>query len=113
MTPCVIKLDGQCLYSELPVEVIHGLLADVVTRYESLFTFGEPVYPSGMPELLFKVLLDGYGFAACSDSLNIDVLDLRAVRVNANPQPDPQWKDVFVGRILATTFASTINAPRN
>lgn len=109
MNPCVIKLDGQHLYSELPVEQIHDLLADVVTRYESFFTFSEPKYPDGMPELLFKVLSDGYGFATCSNPLNIEVVDLRAVRVIANPKPDQQWKDVFAGRILAATFASTIN----
>ncbi|MPQ69253.1 hypothetical protein [Pseudomonas sp. MWU12-2323] len=105
----MIQLDDQFLYSELPVEQIHDLLADVVARYESFFTFCEPKYPDGVPELLFKVLSDGYGFATCSNPLKIEVVDLRAVRVVGSPHPGQQWKDVFAGRILAATFASTIN----
>jgi hypothetical protein len=113
MSPCVIKLDARYLYSELPVEVVHDLLSDVITRYEGFFTFGQPLYPDGMPELLLKVLMEGYGFAACSEPLNIAVIDLRAVRVGVKQQIDPQWNDVFAGRILAQTFASTLSAHRN
>lgn len=109
MNACVIKLDNQHLYVELPEAVIHDVLADVVTRYESFFTFAEPTYPEGQPKLLFKVLSAGYGLSKCSDSLGLPVIDLRAVRVMPKTEVDPQWADVFVGRILAATFASTIN----
>ncbi|MCF5371331.1 hypothetical protein [Pseudomonas syringae] len=105
----MIKLDTQYLYIELPEAVIHDLLADVVTRYESFFTFAEPTYPEGQPELLFKVLSAGYDLSICSSSLGVPVIDLRALRVMARTKTNPQWADVIVGRILAATFASTIN----
>jgi len=109
MNACVIKLDNRRLYVELPACLIHELLADIVTRYESLFTFMEPVYPNGQPELLYLALNEGYGLPPCGDSVGIDVVDLRVLSVSANPTPDAQWKDLHVGRILAQTFASTIN----
>lgn len=109
MNVCVIKLDNYHLYAELPSSLVLDMLSDVVTRYESLFTFCEPHYPNGQPELLFKVLASGYGLAACDEAVRIETIDLRALSVSANPAPDDQWKDVFVGRILAATFASTIN----
>jgi hypothetical protein len=109
MNACVIKLDSQRLYVQLPLELVHELLADVVTRYESFFTFGDPVYPDGQPELLFKALSEGYALAACDESLGVDVVDLRALRVEPKPAADAKWKDPFVGRILASAFASTIN----
>ena len=109
MDACVIKLDHKHLYVELPASLVRDLLSDVVTRYESFFTFGEPVYPDGQPELLYNVLSDGYGLQSCDESLGVEVIDLRAQRVTANAAPKKQWKDVFAGRILAATFASTIN----
>lgn len=109
MNPCVIKLDSQYLYTELAASLVHELLADVVTRYEGLFTFSDPHYPDGKPELLFKVLAEGYGLPICTDSLGIEVVDLRTVRIEAKAKSDDQWKEVFAGRILAATFARTIN----
>lgn len=109
MNACVIKLDNRCLYLELPASLVRELLADIVTRYERLFTFMEPIYPQGKPELLFKALADGYGLPACTESVGVDVLDLRAHDVEANAVVDVQWKEPHVGRILAQTFASTIN----
>ena len=111
MTACVIKLDQQRLFTDLPACLVRDLLSDVVARYESFFTFSEPVYPDGQPELLFKVLLNGYGLKPCDESVGIEVVDLRALRVDASATPNDQWKDVFAGRILAATFASTINCP--
>lgn len=109
MNACVIQLDNRRLYVELPVGLVHELLADIVTRYESLFTFMEPVYPNGQPELLYLALTEGYGLPSCSDSVGIEVVDLRALSVVANPMPSEQWKDLHVGRILAQTFASTLS----
>ena len=109
MNACVIKLDAQRLYAELPAQKIRELLGDVVARYESFFTFGEPSYPEGQPELLFRVLADGYGLAQCADYVGLEVVDLRALRVHPNAKTDSQWKDPFAGRILALAFASTIN----
>src|SRR5690606_26227187 len=106
---CVIKLDTNYLYTELSAELVHDLLADVITRYQGFFTFDKPVYPEGQAELLFKVLADGYGLASCTDSLGVEVIDLRAVRVEPKVKPDVKWKDPFAGRIMAATFASTIN----
>lgn len=111
MNACVIKLDQNRLYIDMPASFVRDLLSDVVARYESFFTFGEPVYPDGQPELLYKVLSDGYDLQPCAESVGLEVVDLRAVRVEASSTPDAQWKDVFVGRILASTFASTINCP--
>lgn len=111
MNACVIKLDQNHLYAELPPDLMLELLSDVVTRYESFFTFCEPHYPDGQPELMFKVLSSGYGLASCDKAVGIETVDLRAVRLSANLAPDEQWKDVLVGRILAATFASTINRP--
>lgn len=111
MNPCVIKLDNNRLYSELSADIVCDLISDVVTRYESFFTFSEPHYPEGQPELLYKVLANGYGLASCDESVGIEVVDLRALRLSAKLAPDDQWKDLFVGRILAATFASTINRP--
>lgn len=111
MNACVIKLDHKRLYAELPPSLVLDLLSDVVTRYERLFTFCEPHYPDGQPELLFKALACGYGLSPCDEAVGIETVDLRTVRVSAKHAPDDQWKDVFVGRILAATFASTINRP--
>ncbi|HDS1721567.1 hypothetical protein NPS53_08660 [Pseudomonas putida] len=107
----MIKLDQKRLYVELPANLVRDLLADLVTRYESFFTFGEPVYPDGQPELLYNVLSNGYDLQPCDESVGVEVIDLRAERVVANSAPKEQWKDVFAGRILAATFASTINRP--
>ncbi|MFL1449310.1 hypothetical protein ACI77O_13015 [Pseudomonas tritici] len=104
----MIKLDSQYLVAELPASVIRHVLGDVVARYESFFTFGEPTYPHGQAELLFKVLADGYGLATCTHSIGVEVVDLRAVRVVANPNLDAEWKDPFVGRIMAAAFTSTL-----
>ncbi len=109
MNACVIKLDSRRLYVELPACLVHELLADIVTRYERLFTFMEPVYPQGKPELLFEVLADGYGLPACTESVGVDVVDLRVHDVEANAEADMRWKELHVGRILAQKFASTIN----
>lgn len=111
MNACVIKLDQNCLYAELPASLVLDLLSDVLGRYEGFFTFSEPVYPDGQPELLYKVLSSGYGLKACDEAVGLEVVDLRAVRIQASPALNDQWKDVFVGRILAATFASTINRP--
>ncbi|WP_121498123.1 hypothetical protein [Pseudomonas aeruginosa] len=109
MTASVIKLHQQRLYVELPAPVVHELLADMVTRYESFFTFGEPTYPEGQPALLFKALSEGYGLPTCGESLGLEVIDLAELKVQPNAAPDPLWKDLHVGRILAAAFASTIN----
>lgn len=111
MNACVIKLDHNRLYAELPADLVRDLLSDAVTRYESFFTFGEPVYPDGQPELLYDVLSNGYGLQSCDESVGIEVIDLRAQRVEPNSAPQARWKDIFAGRILAATFASTINRP--
>lgn len=111
MKACVIKLDHNRLYTELPPSLVRELLSDVVARYESFFTFSDPAYPDGQPELLYKVLADGYGLQPCDESVGIEVVDLRALRVEASSVLNDQWKDVFAGRILAATFASTINCP--
>ena len=109
MNASVIKLNQQRLYIELPAPMVHDLLADLVTRYESFFTFGEPSYPEGQPALLFKALSEGFGLPACGESLGLEVIDLAALKVQSKAVPDPRWKDLHVGRILAAAFASTIN----
>ena len=109
MNACVIKLDDSRLYVELPSQLVHELLADIVTRYERFFTATEPVYPRGKPELLYQALSEGYGLLTCSESLKLEVVDLRAVDVKANMEPDEQWKELHVGRILALSFASTLS----
>jgi len=109
MNACVIQLDNRRLFVELPERLVHELLADIVTRYESLFTFMEPVYPKGKAELLFLALSEGYGLPSCTESVGVDVVNLRALSVEANAMADEQWKELHVGRILAQTFASTIN----
>lgn len=109
MNACVIKLDQNRLYADLPASLVIDLLSDVLARYESFFTFSEPVYPDGQPELLFKVLSSGYGLPPCDESVGIEVVDLRALRVEASSAPSDQWKDMFAGRVLAAIFASTIN----
>lgn len=111
MNACVIRLDDCRLYVELPAQLVHELLVDIVTRYERLFTATEPVYPKGQAELLFHVLSDGYGLPTCADSLKLDVVDLRSVVVNAKVEADAQWKELHVGRILALTYASTLSCP--
>lgn len=108
MTPCVIKLDKDHLYTELNTELVQDLLGDIVTRYEALFTFGEPSYPLGKAELLFEVLRDGYGLQHCSTSIGIDVIDLRSLQVKAHDKTAEMWRDVFAGRIMARAFASTL-----
>jgi hypothetical protein len=109
MNACVIKLDNLCLYVDLPATEVRKLLGDVVARYEGFFTFSEPSYPEGQPELLYKVLADGYGLPPCAESVCVEVIDLRAMRVLPNAETDDQWKDPFASRILASAFASTIN----
>ncbi len=109
MNASVIKLDNKRLYIDLPASMVHELLADMVTRYESFFTFGPPAYPAGQPALLFKALEEGYGLASCNESVGLEVVDLGTLKVVANECPDPKWKDLHVGRILAEAFASTIN----
>lgn len=109
MNSSVIKLDNKRLYIDLPASMVHELLADMVTRYESFFTFAPPVYPAGQPALLFKALEEGYGLASCDESVGVEVVDLGTLKVEANDFPDAQWKDLHVGRILADAFASTIN----
>ena len=111
MNACVIKLDQQHLYTDLPASLVRELLSDVLARYESFFTFREPVYPDGQPELLYEILFNSYGLKPCGATVGIEVVDLRALRVEASASPNDQWKDVFAGRILAATFASTINCP--
>lgn len=108
MTPCVIKLDKDHLYTDLDKELVYDLLGDIVTRYEALFTFGEPSYPLGKAELLFEVLRDGYGLQHCSTSIGIDVIDLRSLQVKAHDKTAEMWRDVFAGRIMARAFASTL-----
>jgi hypothetical protein len=106
---CVIKLNDQRLYADLPPALVQDLLADIVTRYEGFFTFGDSVYPEGQPALLFKVLSDGYGLAHCAESVGLDVVDLGVLRVQAKAVSDPVWKELHAGRTLAAIFASTIN----
>ena len=108
MTPCVIKLDKDHLYTELGRTLVYDLLGDIVTRYEELFTFGKPTYPLGKAELLFEVLRDGYGLQHCSTSIGIDVIDLRSLQDSAHDKSAEMWRDVFAGRIMARAFASTL-----
>ncbi len=112
MTPCVIKLDEQHLYSELSTELLTELLGDMVTRYESFFTFGQPVYPFGQAELLFQVLRDGYGLQSCSEGIGVEVVDLRSMRIQAQLQTDDKWKEQLVGRMLGKAFADTLTINR-
>ena len=37
MNACVIKLDQQRLYTDLPASLVRELLSDVLARYESCF----------------------------------------------------------------------------
>jgi len=111
MKSCLISLDNQFLYCDLPPDLVGDLLADIVTRYEGLFTFASPVYPDGKAALLFSVLREGYGLMPCSAGIDLDVIDLMKSDIKPASQPDDQWKDVFAGRVLARTFATTLSSP--
>lgn len=109
MTCCVIKLDDRYLFLELPVTDALELAVDLVTRYEQLFTFAEPSYPEGKADLIFRVLHDGYGLPLCHSSVGIEILDLRVIDIQPQTTPNPKWKELHAGRLLAGAFAETIN----
>lgn len=109
MKACMVKIDDRYLYSELDVELMTDLLADVISRYESLFTFHQPSYLEGQAELLYSALKDGYGLSPCDSSIGIKTIDLRTIQLCPKTIPSDQWKEEGVGRILAQEFSRTIN----
>lgn len=109
MNPCLIHFDGCYLYSELSVELMSELLSDIVTRYESFFTFSEPSYPEGQASLLFHVLKEGYGFCACHKAIGIETINLGSTLITSSNDTSDQWKEERVGRLLANAFSRTIN----